>query len=261
MILRTSISLSKQLAIGFLKQGDERFVLIPEKQNKGFAYANNIAIRYVLSKKDADYIWILNNDTVIKADSLTKLLSCFSNAQTKIGFLGSKTMDYKNRKVVQNAGGRFNKYTGYSVLIGMGEHDDKKAIRKKFVVDYIVGASMFFHVSLIDKVGLMPEDYFLYYEDIDWSISAKKAGLTNITCMESVIYHKQGVSTKTKLLNKELNLQIKTHLYMSYLILYRRHYKHLLPVAYFILFKQWAGRIYHKKWQEANVIFKVIFTR
>ena len=244
-----------------LKQEDERFMLISEKQNKGFAYANNIAIKYAMAKQDANFIWLLNNDTVIAPDSLGQLLNCYHQSTIQTGFIGSKTMDYTRRELIQNMGGTFNKWSGYSMLKGMGEKDNGQFDNGKLSVDYVVGASMFFHVSLIDKIGLMPEDYLVNYEAIDWCITAKKTGLVNITCQKSVIYHKQGLSTETKLLNKDSNLEIKKHLYQSYLIFYHRHYKALLPVAYFILFKHWAGRVYHKEWREAKMILMVIFTR
>ena len=170
-------------------------------------------------------------------------------------------MDYNNRSLIQNVGGTFNKWTGYSTLLGMGETDKKQYDRNLYAIDYVVGASMFFHVSLVEEIGLMPENYFLYYEDIDWSITAKRKGFTNITCIDSVIFHKQGISTGSKLLTETSNLVIKKHLYLSYLIFYRRHFKWLIPIAYFILMKQWAGKMVHNNLEEAGVILKVIFNK
>ncbi len=166
-------------------------------------------------------------------------------------------MDYEDMKLIQNVGGTFNKWTGYSVLIGMGEKDTGQFDDKENEVDYVIGASMFCHSSLIKKIGLMPEDYFLYYEDIDWCITAQKAGFRNYTCTKSIIYHKQGLSTGAKLLTKDSHLKNKKHLYLSYLKFYKRHYKSLLLVAYLILIKQLLGMIYHQKFNEAKAIFKV----
>ena len=249
---------------GWIEQNkDSRFTLLSEKQNKGFSYANNIGINYALSQKDAGFIWVLNNDTVISKHSLKALISCYNKhkSTSKTGFIGSKIMDYKNRSLIQNVGGTFNKWTGYSTLLGMGETDKKQYDRNLYSIDYVVGASMFFHVSLVEEIGLMPENYFLYYEDIDWSITAKRKGFTNITCIDSVIFHKQGLSTGSKLLTETSNLDIKKHLYLSYLIFYRRHYKWLIPIAYFILIKQWAGKVIHNNMAEAGVILKVILNK
>ncbi len=241
------------------EKNDNRFVLIQEKENKGFSFANNIGIKYSFEKNDCDFIWILNNDTIIEENSLTELINCHKHKKENnaTGFIGSKIMDYKDNELIQNVGGTFNKWTGYSVLIGMGEKDTGQFDNEDIKVDYVIGASMFCHTSLIHEIGLMPEDYFLYYEDIDWCITAQKAGFRNYTCTKSIIYHKQGLSTGTKLLTKDSHLKNKKHLYLSYLKFYKRHYKSLLLVAYLILIKQLLGMIYHQKFNEAKAIFKV----
>ncbi|MEA3444457.1 MAG: glycosyltransferase family 2 protein [Bacteroidota bacterium] len=242
---------------------DDRFVLFEENENRGFAFANNIGIKYALRQDDCDFLWVLNNDTVIAKNSLEELLKHYEQNKNRgiFGFIGSRILDYENRRLIQNIGGRFNKWTGYSVLVGMGENDTGQFDDKEIKVDYVVGASMFCPSMLIQKIGLMSDDYFLYYEDIDWCITAQKAGFRNSTCTKSLVYHKQGISTGAKLLVNDNNLKNKKHLYLSYLKLYKRHYKLLLPVAYFILIKQIAGKIFHKNYREAILIFNVIFKK
>jgi hypothetical protein len=240
-----------------------RFILIEEKENKGFAFANNIGIKYSLRQGDCDFLWILNNDTVIAKNSLEELIKCYrQNKDKKItGFIGSKILDYKDNELIQNVGGTFNKWTGYSVLVGMGEKDTGQFDSQDIKVDYVIGASMFCHSSLVYKIGLMPEDYFLYYEDIDWCITAQKAGFKNLTCTKSLVYHKQGISTGAKLLTNDNHLKNKKHLYLSYLKFYKKHYKRLLPLSYIILLKQIAGRIFHLEYKEAGIIFRTIFPK
>jgi len=243
------------------EKNDSRFLLIQEKENKGFAFANNIGIKYSLEQDDCDFIWILNNDTVIEKNSLEELIKCYMRKPDKetTGFIGSKIMDYEDNNLIQNVGGTFNKWTGYSVLIGMGEKDTGQFDKKEINVDYVIGASMFCHSSLVHKIGLMPEDFFLYYEDMDWCITAQKEGFKNVACTKSIIYHKQGISTGAKLLTNDNHLKNKKHLYLSYLKLYRRHYKWLMPIAYVILLKQMAGKIFHREYKEALIIFQSIF--
>ena len=242
------------------EKSDNRFSLVQEKGNKGFSIANNIGIKYSLEQDDCEYLWILNNDTVIEKNSLVELIACHKEKPKNetIGFVGSKIMDYEDNEIIQNVGGTFNKWTGYSILIGMGEKDTGQFDNQEIKVDYVIGASMFCHSSLIQKIGFMPESYFLYYEDIDWCISAQKAGFRNYTCPGSVIFHKQGISTGAKLLTDDKHLKNKKHLYLSYLKFYKRQFKWLLPVAYFILFKQMAGKFFHNKRAEAKLILQVI---
>lgn len=242
---------------------DERFCLTQISENRGFAHGCNVGIKLALENEDCEFIWLLNNDTIIDESSLTELVNCYNkNKKNKnVGIIGSKILEYNARDAIQNVGGKFNKWTGYSVLIGMGETDKGQYDNTELNPDYIVGASMFFHSSLVLKIGLLPENYFLYYEDIDWSITAKKAGLINITCTASLIYHKQGMSTGVKLLTKDHQLKNKIYLYRSYLFFYRRHYKNLIIIAYIMLLKQLAGKLFRGKLLEAGIIFKATFGR
>ena len=91
-------------------------------------------------------------------------------------------------------------------------------------------------------------------------IPAQKAGFVNTTCTSSIIYHKQGVSTGSKLLSNDNHLHNKKYLYQSYLIFYRKYFSWKLPIAYAILFKQLAGKVFHKNMAEAKLILQIIFS-
>ena len=161
-------------------------IFIPADENGGFAAGNNIGIRYALAKDDFEYIWLLNNDTVIEKDSLSALLT---HAMTyDIGICGSTLMYYHDKDKVQAYGGAVNKF------FGTGSHIlNKKEIEKK--LDYVVGASFLIQKNVIDEVGLLPEEYFLYYEETDYCFNAKKHGFTLGVALDSVVYHKEGAST------------------------------------------------------------------
>lgn len=243
------------------KNNIEQFHLLRLDENKGFAYANNFAVNYADGNLQAEFIWILNNDTIIDAEALEALIEYYEkHSQTdKIGFIGSKIMEYESPEIIQTVGGSFNKKTGYSVLIGKGETDKEQYDNITLKPDYVIGASMFFHIDLLKEIGFMPEDYFLYYEDIDWCLTAKFKCFTNYTCTKSLIFHKQGKSTGNKYTKKTSNLTTRKYLYSSYLKLYRKHFKNYLYIAYLILIKQLAGRLFHLQFKEAYIIIKTIF--
>ncbi|PJB58252.1 MAG: hypothetical protein CO098_09645 [Bacteroidetes bacterium CG_4_9_14_3_um_filter_41_19] len=240
---------------------DARFFIIEVRVNRGFAYANNIGVKKAIQQHNCDFLWLLNNDTVINHNTLKDLIACYrlKSQIQDVGFMGSKIMDYVHKDIIQSVGGTFNPFTGYSKLVGMGEKDTGQFDGVDLTMNYVVGASMLFHVSLIQQIGLMPENYFLYYEDIDWCIKAQKKGFINTACLKSVVYHKQGISTGAKLLSDDIHIQNKKYLYISYLKFYHIHYQWLLPVAYLILLKQMAGKIFHNNFAEAKLIFKIIF--
>jgi hypothetical protein len=243
-------------------QSDDNFLFIQQKENKGFAAANNLGIRAVIDDMESSFFWVLNNDTSIERNSLKELLGYYKENENNkdIGFLGSKILDYKNRDIIQTVGGTFNPWTGYSILTGMGQIDRGQFDAGGYKNDYVIGASMFFHKSLLDKIGLMSEEYFLYYEDLDWCIAAKKAGFQNITCNKSIVYHKQGQATGAKLIEDDASLRNKKYLYSSYLKFYRKHFPLQVPIAYLILVKQYAGKLYRKKFKEARVILNTIIS-
>ncbi len=238
-----------------------KFTLIQQSENNGFAHANNIGIKFSLEQNDCDFLWVLNNDTIIENDSIRHLLDFYKKQSEtkKLGFVGSKIMDYKQRNIIQSVGGVFNKWSRFPDWIGAGEID-KGQFDKLTTVDHLLGASLFFHKSLINEIGLMPEGYFLYFEDTDWCVKALNVGFQNSICTQSVVYHKGGVSTGIDYLDDSKHLDNKRYFYTNLLKFYRLHFKWHLPFAYFFLFKKLAGKIYHKNYSEAKLISRVLFS-
>lgn len=153
--------------------------------NLGFAGGNNVGIRYALSQEDCDYIWFLNNDTVVDPMALSNLLM-FMKANKQIGICGSTLMNYYDNSVLQGYGGRFNHILGYAYTV--------KNICDICKMDYPIGASMLVSREFILDVGLMCEDYFLYYEELDWSIRGRRKGYMVSCAVDSIVYHKEGAS-------------------------------------------------------------------
>jgi len=174
-------------------------ILIQTGRNLGFAGGNNVAIRYALAKDDFEYIWFLNNDTVIERDTLSKLVQKFEKYRKlpkKIGIVGSKLLYYDNPKMIQGIGGIYNKWFAVAKHLGVfeedkGQYDNEEVLDK---IDYIIGASMLVSRDFIKEVGLMCEDYFLYFEELDWTLRGNQKGYGLGYCWESKVYHKEGKS-------------------------------------------------------------------
>ncbi|MCP4632841.1 MAG: glycosyltransferase family 2 protein [candidate division Zixibacteria bacterium] len=242
------------------KSDNEVFTLLRLSENRGFAAANNLALDQILRESECEYIWLLNNDTVVENDSLTHLCKYFieqSSGEARPAFLGSKILDYHHRDIIQTVGATFNPMTGYIKLVGMGEKDEGQHDIPNKKINHVIGASMFFHKSIINDIGLMPEDYFIYFEDVDWCISAVRKGYYNTVCIDSIVYHKLGGSTGNDYLENKFNPQTSKYLYINYIKFYRKFYRYLIPVAYLILLKQSAGKFYHKRFQESFMILKI----
>ncbi|MCQ2009524.1 glycosyltransferase family 2 protein [Sporolactobacillus sp. STSJ-5] len=170
-----------KVAIDFIQSGD----------NLGFAGGNNVAIRKAYNLGHS-YFWMINNDTVVDENSLTYLIDEFVH-NNKTGIAGSKIL-YYNSDIVWFAGGIVNTYLGKTKHIGF-KMKDSALPNLKCETGYVTGCSLFFRKEVIDSIGLMQEDYFLYYEETDWNLRAKNSGWKIVYVPQSRVYHK--VSTTT----------------------------------------------------------------
>ncbi|MGG3006026.1 glycosyltransferase family 2 protein [Geobacillus stearothermophilus] len=159
--------------------------------NLGFAGGNNVAIREAY-KQGYQYFWMLNNDTVVDSNALTSLVEVLKKDK-QVVIVGSKIY-YYGTDIIWFAGGRINTFTSAIRHIGQGKKDIGQYNKRKYV-DYITGCSLLFRRELIDAVGYMEEDYFLYYEETDWNIRARKQGYHVMYVPESIVYHKVSVSS------------------------------------------------------------------
>ena len=162
-------------------------------KNLGYAKANNIAIKCALDN-DAEYIWILNNDIVVDKYSLDELVKAYENT-SNVGLMGSKVINSISNKI-DYVGGIYNDIDGSTVHIARDVNDLGQYDNKLIETDFVTGCSVFASANVINNIGLIPEKYFLYYEDVDWSLTARKLGYIQIVNTNSVVYHKCSSSTK-----------------------------------------------------------------
>jgi GT2 family glycosyltransferase len=159
--------------------------------NLGFAGGNNVAIKEAYNQ-GYQYFWMLNNDTVVDPNALTPLVETLEKDR-QVGIVGSKIYYYGTNKI-WFAGGKVNTWTGATKHIGIKEEDKGQYDQVK-EVDYITGCSLFFRQELLESVGYMYEDYFLYFEETDWCIRVKQKNWVIKYIPESIVYHKVSVSS------------------------------------------------------------------
>ncbi|MCS6821873.1 MAG: glycosyltransferase family 2 protein [Microscillaceae bacterium] len=203
-----------------------QLILIQAQENRGFAVGNNIAIRYCLQQNDFDYIWILNNDTVVEKEALTHLVATYeANKHTKLGILGGKVRYYHFPDTLQcAAGATYNKWLAYGKQIGTGQKDKGQFDNTNFRFDLVIGACMFVSKHFIEKVGLLGEDYFLYFEEQDWAERAKRAGFRLGYTHKAVIYHKEGSTVGGNQLNIKAISKLSDFYYARSKILFTRKF-------------------------------------
>lgn len=238
----------------------QNLILLFNENNTGFAAANNVCIQ-LAQKLKSEYYWLLNNDTVIEKQSLNSLIhfsKILKEKKQKAGLIGSKILYYNGKNIIQTIGGIFNPLTSRQYHKGLNEKDTGQYDNDEVKIDYPYGASIFLNNSFLNEVGLMNEKYFLYFEELDWAIRARRKGFVNKFCYESKILHKQGKSTGKKMnkVRSPFNACLKSR---NLLMFYRQHYFALLPIAWLRLFLNALRAFTKKDFTESKIIMKVLF--
>lgn len=211
---------------------DLPLVLINTGGNLGFAGGNNVALRYVLARGDGDYVWLLNNDTVIEPGALAALVRRMEE-RPDAGMCGSTILYYDTPGIIwAQGGGTLNLWLAKSNSLGHGMARDR-ALPQDHVerhMDYVAGASILVSRRFLEQVGLMSEDYFLYFEEPDWAFRGKEFRL--LYAPDSVVYHKVG--TSTQLVNKVEHAYCSHHgyIYRSSLLFTSRFFPQAIPFVY-----------------------------
>ncbi|MFH1858709.1 MAG: glycosyltransferase family 2 protein [Patescibacteria group bacterium] len=176
-------------------QASDGVKVIYNNKNLGFSGGNNVGIKYAL-KQDTDYILLLNDDTIVTPDFLSKMVKA-AESDSKIGMVGSKIYFYKDRNKLWFAGGIINWLYNKGEMKGYNEIDkgqyDQPDIQES---SYLTGCCLLVKRMVIEKIGLLPEEYFAYYEDTDWSLAAQKAGFKTVFVPKARIWHKGSKSSR-----------------------------------------------------------------
>ncbi len=210
--------------------------LIQTGKNLGFAGGNNIGIARALANS-ADYVWLLNNDTAVDPDSLSELIKV-AETDERVGIVGSKILYYDDPKKIWFAGGIWNKNQSFtrhrgSNEVDAGQYDDISS------VDFITGCSLLARFSMINEIGVMKEDYFLYWEDIDWNVTAAERGWKILFAPRSRIRHKVSASTIDR-------SRIQSYYFMRSGLLFFQRHALLKIIPYFLRAMWYAFSCYRK---------------
>lgn len=165
--------------------------LIKNKKNLGFTGGCNQGIEYGLST-GANYILLLNNDTTVKNDFLTKLVS-FYKAEPTAGVACSLIL-YPDKKTIWFAGGKM--FLGITRHLMKGiDLQSANLTASAFKSDFVPGGCFLISSKLIKEIGKLDNRYFIYYEDMDWCYRAKNHGYFAYVVPDSIIYHKKSSSS------------------------------------------------------------------
>lgn len=239
---------------------DAKLTLVMNGANLGFGGGTNVGLRYALACGDADFCWLLNNDTVVEPSALTEMVQRMKG-KPDAGMCGSTIREFDNRSKIQALGGAvYYKWLGIAWHIGRtitgNVLPDSALVEKK--MDYIVGASLLVHSKYLKEVGLMAEDYFLYFEEIDWVTRGQ--GLYSLAyAPKSIVYHKVGASIGTATNPLRKSYQCDYYSLRNRLVFTRRYFPYTIPGVYLCLVGELMVRLLLGRWDLAGMVCRLLW--
>jgi GT2 family glycosyltransferase len=156
-------------------------------KNLGYAGGNNVGIRHALAQ-GADYVCILNNDTTAASNFLAALLgACCEHAG--VGVVSPLVADMADPARIWALGAAVDQRTGMVTRLYAGDRVSALEPRAPFEVDIASGAAMLVKGAVFERVGLLDEEFYLYFEEADWCLRARQAGYRILAVPSSVIWH------------------------------------------------------------------------
>ncbi len=184
---------------------------VRSENNLGFAGGNNLGIR----ESTGDYLFLINNDTEV-TPGLIGSLSAQLEKNPQVGIISPKIKYFDAPDTLQYAGfTSMNYYSARNQCIGQFEKDTGQYDHLTGKTGFAHGAAMMVRKCALKKAGLMPEQFFLYYEELDWCDRFKRIGYEVWVDMQAVIYHKESISVgknsmlKTYFMNRNRMLYIR----------------------------------------------------
>jgi len=160
--------------------------LINLSTNLGYAGNNNVGIEEAI-KQEAEWILVLNEDTILDPDCLTELVKV-GESDTKIGIVGPLVYHYDEPNVIQSAGGVLGRYWE-SIHLGKNE-EDRGQFKSPNSVEWVSGCAILVRREAIEQAGMLDKNYFIYWEETEWCIRVGRFGWKIFHVPSAKLWHK-----------------------------------------------------------------------
>jgi len=209
--------------------GARAVTLLHAGMNGGYASGVNRGLAYLAQDQEITRFWILNPDCVVPPDT-PKAFAEHPEPDGGFALMGGRIQYLTSPHLIQSDGGLIRRLTGVTVNANRGK--DPKTARPpgEDGIDFICGASMVASRRFYEAVGPMSEDYFLYFEEVDWALQRRRLPL--LWCDNAPVYHHVGSSIGSGFLAKASNAFSVYFLYRSHMLFVRKHFPARLPIAY-----------------------------
>ena len=230
-------------------------LLVRASENHGFAGGHNIVLRSA-RRLDVDYIWMLNPDVRV-TDSALEALVTLAEDKPRSGFIGAKILYAEEKSILQGIGVR---HAGWHLAtgryLGQNERDTGQWV-VPLELEHVIGASMLVRRSALNDVGLMDESYFLYGEETEWHIRAKRHGWSVWYCPDAVVYHEGSVGLResgSPVESDFFSSERDYYCFRNALYTAARYYPLLLPLVISVQWYKAIRRLAYRKWANAGAI-------
>lgn len=164
--------------------------LIRSAVNTGFAGGVNIGLAQLSRRAEVSAFWVLNPDCIVATDTAARYLE--AGGGQNFGMLSSRTLYYDRPGTIQTDGGRVFRWNGVCRGVNGGAPAATTPLPDAASLDFLTGANIVVSRAWLNRIGPMPEDYFLYYEEVDWAFSRDGFALELVP--GATVYHHGGTS-------------------------------------------------------------------
>lgn len=190
----------------FVRENFPEITLIENGTNKGFAYAVNQGIKLV----ETDFVFLLNNDTVIREDTIQNLLQTI-HLSPDIFSVSARMIQYHNQNLLDDVGDEYT-IMGWSKRRGYNK-DVTHYLSDEEVFSACAGAALY-RMSVLEKIGLFDENFESYVEDMDLSFRARLAGFKNYYSSKAIVYHYGSATTGSRYNSFKVKISARNNIYL-----------------------------------------------
>ena len=240
---------------GAIANSPHRLRLLDTGVNGGFAAGVNAGLHLLAAQPDIDRFWVLNPDSMVPEGTAQAFAT-----QVHQGFslMGGRVLYYDTPEIIQFDGGTINARSGVTGNLGLGaRHALTPPLSDTRDMDFITGASMVASRAFYEAAGPMPEDYFLYYEEVDWA--QRRGPLPLAYCADGIVFHKAGTAIGSPTLQRPASAFSLYFKHRGRLLFMWRYHRRAVPMALLYSFAK-AGQLLLKGYaHEAATILVASF--
>lgn len=203
--------------------------LISSSENLGYAGGVNLGLDYLMKSADVDHFWILNPDSVVQPDTASSYARSAAKAG-RFGLMSGRTLYYGEGGMIQSDGGWVSLWTGVCRNINQGEMDSNVSMPDVRRVNFLSGANIVASREYVVKTGKMRDDYFLYYEEVDWAM--RRGDLPIVLSKDAIIHHHGGTAIGSGTVHRMPSAFSNYFNYRNRMIFMRRFRPWAIPVSY-----------------------------